>query len=91
LILRFYEFAGQKTAARITLPPGVEEVWDANLMEQPGEKLSTDGKTISAAVNPYEIKTLRLHFRAPAASESHGPFSSRGHPRPVLREPALTP
>ncbi len=70
LILRFYEFAGQKTAARITLPPGVEEVWDANLMEQPGEKLSSEGKTVEVSVKPYEIKTLRLHFREPAAQES---------------------
>ena len=70
LILRFYEFAGQKTTARITLPPGVEGVWDANLMEQPGEKLTSDGKTVAVEVKPYEIKTLRLHFHAPAGQES---------------------
>ena len=70
LIVRFYEFAGQKTTARVSLPPGVEEIWDANLMEQPGEKLASDGKTVAVNVKPYEIKTLRLHFHASAARES---------------------
>ena len=67
IILRFYEYAGQKTTAHITLPPGVAEVWEANLMEQPLGKLAADGKTVSVAVNPYEIKTLRLRMAAPAA------------------------
>jgi alpha-mannosidase len=70
LILRFYESAGEKTAARITLPPGVEEVWDANLMEQPGEKLPSDGRIVSVDVKPYEIKTLRLRFRSAAGREA---------------------
>jgi alpha-mannosidase len=80
LILRFYEFAGQKTAARVTLPPDVEEVWDADLMEHAGEKLPTDGKTVAMDVKPYEIKTLRLRFRAPASPNSvpakRGPSAS---------------
>ena len=71
VILRFYEFAGQKTVARITLPPGADEVWDANLMEQPGDKLPSDGKTVEVTVKPYEIKTLRLHPSAAAAREFH--------------------
>jgi alpha-mannosidase len=70
LILRFYEFAGQKTAARLTLPAGVAEVWDADLMEHAGERLPTDGKTVAVAVNPYEIKTLRLRLRAPVAPQA---------------------
>jgi len=70
VILRFYEFAGQKTTAKIALPSGVSEVWDASLMEQPGEKLATDGKTVSVDVKPYEIKTLRLHFSSAAAPEA---------------------
>jgi alpha-mannosidase len=70
LILRFYESAGQKTEARITLPPNVEEVREANLMEQPGERLPSDGKTVTVAVNPWEIKTLRLRFRSAAGHES---------------------
>ncbi len=70
LILRFYECEGRKTTAQITLPPGVEDVWEVNLMEQPGEKLPSDGKSVSVTVNPYEIKTLRLRFRTSAARES---------------------
>jgi alpha-mannosidase len=69
LILRFYESAGQKTTARITLPPGVEDVRDASLTEQAGEKLSFDGKVATLAVNPYEIKTLRLRLRTPGPSQ----------------------
>ncbi|HMD32862.1 MAG TPA: glycosyl hydrolase-related protein, partial [Candidatus Acidoferrales bacterium] len=67
LILRFYETAGRKTDARITLPPGVVEVWDANLMEQAGEKLAFDGKSVTVPVGPYEIATLRLRLRSPAS------------------------
>jgi len=68
LILRFYEFAGQKTTAQIAVPAGVAEVWDANLMEKAGEKLPFDGKTATVVVNPYEIRTLRLSVTAPAAA-----------------------
>jgi len=64
LILRFYESEGRKTSARVTLPPGVEAVWDANLMEQAGDRLPSDGATVTVAVGPYEIKTLRLHRKA---------------------------
>ena len=68
LILRFYETAGQKTDAKIALPPGISEVWDANLMEEPAAKLAFDGKTVSLPVGAYEIKTLRLHVNSPPVS-----------------------
>lgn len=38
LILRFYEFEGRKTTAQIAIPPGVAELYNANLMEQEGAK-----------------------------------------------------
>ena len=68
LILRFYEFAGQKSTAQIATPGGVTEVWDANLMEKSGEKLPFDGKIATVIVNPYEIKTLRMKVSAPPAA-----------------------
>jgi alpha-mannosidase len=70
LILRFYEFAGQKTTAQLTLPAGVAEAWDASLMEKAGEKLVSDGKTATVTVNPYEIKTLRLSVAPPPKAAS---------------------
>jgi alpha-mannosidase len=64
LILRFYEFAGQKTTAQVAVPAGIAEVWDASLMEKAAEKLPFDGKTATVTVNPYEIKSLRLRLAA---------------------------
>jgi alpha-mannosidase len=66
LILRFYEFEGRKATAQIAFPPGVAEVFDANLMEQEGAKVAFDGKTAMVDVGQNEIKTLKLRLQTPA-------------------------
>jgi alpha-mannosidase len=63
LILRFYEFAGQKTNARVTLPDDVEGVYDANLMEAEDGRVAFDGGQAKITVGPCEIKTLQVHLR----------------------------
>jgi hypothetical protein len=44
----------------------VEDVRDASLTEQAGEKLSFDGKVATVVVNPWEIRTLRVRLQTPA-------------------------
>ncbi|MGH9776515.1 MAG: alpha-mannosidase [Candidatus Acidiferrales bacterium] len=70
LVLRFYEFAGRKTSAKISLPPAVTDVFETNIMEKPGSQLSLDGKNVTVDVNPYEFKTLLLRLKPQEASRS---------------------
>ncbi len=62
LILRFYEFAGQKADARITLPGTATRAAETNLMEKEEGPLSLqeEGRQVTVPVNPYEIKTIKV-------------------------------
>lgn len=66
MILRLYEFAGRPARARIQLPARAAQVIETNLMERPeraaasGPRLSADGRSVSLAVGPYQIRTLQL-------------------------------
>jgi alpha-mannosidase len=72
LILRFYEWAGLKTEARIEAPHGVTAVYPVNLMEKIDEDaehkglVHREGDGIRFAVDPYSINTLRIDFAHPA-------------------------
>jgi len=71
LILRFYEWAGRKTEARIAAPPGATAVYPVNLMENIDEDaeqkglVRREGDNIRFAVEPYSINTLRIDFAHP--------------------------
>jgi alpha-mannosidase len=63
LIVRFYEWAGQKTQAEVTVPPGAQSATVANLMEKPqGSPLSMTGNKITVPVGPYSINTIRIDY-----------------------------
>jgi alpha-mannosidase len=64
LIIRFYEWAGKKGDIHLNLPqPGVA-AWEMNLMEvaQSPLSLAANPEVLTVPTNPYEIKTLKLHF-----------------------------
>jgi alpha-mannosidase len=63
LVLRFYEWAGKETDAKLRLPAGAEKVSETDLMEKPLAELSVHTK-------PYEIKTIRVRFAAKPASQT---------------------
>jgi alpha-mannosidase len=67
LILRYYEWAGKKGVVHIHLPRAASHVWEANLMETPGEPLALDSSSavVSVPTGPYEIKTLKIQFANP--------------------------
>lgn len=63
LILRFYEWAGKKTTAEITVPPGAASAGTTNLMEHPeGAPLTPSGDRIAVPVGPYSINTVRVEY-----------------------------
>jgi alpha-mannosidase len=64
LIIRFYEWAGKKGDIHLNLPqPGVA-AWEMNLMEvaQSPLSLAANPNVLTVPTNPYEIKTVKVHF-----------------------------
>jgi alpha-mannosidase len=63
LVLRFYEWAGKNTTARISVPPGVSDAVETNLMEQADSAhLQIVGNQVMVPVGPYSINTVRLVY-----------------------------
>jgi alpha-mannosidase len=63
LVLRFYEWAGKKTTAEITVPDGASNALAANLMEHAdGAQLTVSGGHIEVPVGPYSIDTVRIDY-----------------------------
>lgn len=63
LILRFYEWAGRKTTAELSVPPGSSAATDANLMERAqGTPLTVTGNQVEVSVGPYSINTVRIDY-----------------------------
>ena len=70
LILRFYEWAGTNDAkVQFLLPTGVRSAEETNLMEKPIGTVPLRGSEIIVNTQPYEIKTIRLHY--PDLGEAH--------------------
>ncbi|HOX37644.1 MAG TPA: glycoside hydrolase family 38 C-terminal domain-containing protein [Candidatus Brocadiia bacterium] len=64
LILRFYESEGRKTSGYVAFRFGVEQIWQADLLERvTGDALPFRGTAVGVAIGPYEIKTLRLRLK----------------------------
>jgi alpha-mannosidase len=69
LVLRFYEWAGEKGSAAITLPAGASRAVVTNLMEIPQDgPLMVRDNTITVPVTPYSINTVRVSYDNRGAS-----------------------
>ncbi len=63
IILRFYEWAGRKTTAEITVPDGASAATAANLMEHTqGPQMPVSGNKVTVPVGPYSIDTVRIDY-----------------------------
>jgi alpha-mannosidase len=63
LILRFYEWAGQKTNAEITVPAGATNAVTTNLMEHAdGTAVPVSDSQVTVPVGPYSINTVRVDY-----------------------------
>jgi len=60
LIVRFYEWAGQKTDVKLTVPAGFVAATETNLLEEEDKPLTITGGVVTIPTNPYEIKTVKL-------------------------------
>jgi len=70
LVLRFYEWAGKETDAKLRLPAGAEKASETDLMEKPLAELSVQDGTVTVHTKPHEIKTIRVRFAAKPASQT---------------------
>jgi alpha-mannosidase len=68
LILRFYEWAGTRTEARIEVPPGATAAYATNLMEKTDTDAQQKGlvqrreNTVTYKVDPFSINTIRIDY-----------------------------
>jgi alpha-mannosidase len=69
LILRFYEWAGKATDVRLQLPPGAQQVSEADLMERPTGGVALETSTARVHTGPFEIKTLRVRLSSTPATD----------------------
>lgn len=63
LILRFYEYAGQRTTVTLRLPQTIRAAEEVNLMEQGSGTVRVAGNNVTVPTGPYEIKTVKLILR----------------------------
>ncbi len=65
MVLRVYEARGQEHSdVAIRIHARIEGAWEANLMEDPGHALPSEGDTLRLALHPFEIKTLVIRVAA---------------------------
>jgi len=62
LILRFYEWAGKESDVKLQLLPGMQSVYETDLMEKPLSELAISDGSVTVHTKPYEIKTVRIRL-----------------------------
>lgn len=66
LILRFYEWAGKATHAKITVPAGASEAVETNLLEHDvmssSAQVIIQGDEVGLDVTPFSINTVRIGY-----------------------------
>ncbi len=62
LIVRLYEAHNQRGRGTITFATSILTAQECNLLEEPIDDASYQGNTLSFQVNPFEIKTFRVHL-----------------------------
>jgi alpha-mannosidase len=60
VIVRFYESQRQRGQVTLTTRFPLAEVWQTNLLEDNEKALEPEGNSVTLAVTPYQIVTLRL-------------------------------
>ncbi|MGZ9586795.1 alpha-mannosidase [Paenibacillus marinisediminis] len=64
LVIRLYESSGGRDQACLSMPDGIDKVYLANLLEDTIEEIETVEGQVKLAFKPYEIKTLKLMYKA---------------------------
>ena len=63
LIVRVYEYHNKRTMATLSLFKDIEEIFEADLMENNIEQLKNEGKDVTFEIKPYEIKTFKIKLK----------------------------
>ncbi len=61
IILRLYEAENKRTRCTLTAAFALAGAEQTNLMEEPEGALPVHGQTIDLSLDPFEIKTIRIH------------------------------
>ena len=61
-ILRWYETAGKRTTAVITLPRQPTRIWETDLMENELREIPVAGKMVRLPTGKFEIRTIKVRF-----------------------------
>ena len=66
LIFRFYEFEGKPAQVRLRMPEVALRAAETNLLEKKIQSLPLEGngKEITLSIQPYEIRTVKVWFKA---------------------------
>lgn len=67
LIVRLYEAHNRRGKATLRFASSIVFAQECNLLEKPQGEAQYEGKTLSFAVRPFEIKTFRVHLTSPEA------------------------
>src|SRR5258706_14838933 len=62
LIVRLYEAHNQRGSGTLTFATSLLSAHECNLLEEPIDEVSWQGKTLSFQVRPFEIKTFRIRL-----------------------------
>jgi alpha-mannosidase len=62
-VLRLVEWYGMESEAQVTVACPVARAWRANLLEDPLETVTADGRQVRLPLRPYEIATLMVECR----------------------------
>jgi alpha-mannosidase len=62
VILRLYESLGGQTRATLQFNRGISALYETDMLEEQGKKLSFTGNEASLEFKPFEIKTLMVSF-----------------------------
>ena len=63
LIVRFYETAGRPSTVRLTFHAAPRAAWRCNLLEEKGESLAVQGRSVFVPTRGYSIETIKAGFR----------------------------
>ena len=61
-IIQWYDAEGRETEASITLPYIPKKVLQSNFMEEDGEPIQFNGKTMSVKTKKHSVETIKVYF-----------------------------
>nr|WP_285804132.1 glycosyl hydrolase-related protein [Alkalicoccobacillus plakortidis] len=61
IVLRVYESSGSRESLDIYINDSINEAYETNLLEEETSALTIVDQTLSTAVTPFEVKTIKVN------------------------------